>query len=158
MIRERPSVSGKSVLPPGGKTDPLGRAGRRRLMQAVRQSGTDPELLVRRALWRAGLRYRLHRRIGPTTPDLVFVRDKVAVFVDGCFWHGCPDHYTAPKHNAPFWRDKIEKNRDRDTRVTGELRAQGWCVLRFWSCELRDLDRIVKRVSRAVTRPRSILP
>jgi DNA mismatch endonuclease (patch repair protein) len=149
--QRRRRQSGEISSKPGGKTDPLGGAGRRRLMQSVRRTDTAPEMLLRQALWRDGLRYRLHRRIGKTTPDLVFARARVAVFVDGCFWHGCPEHYTAPKHNALFWRTKIEQNRHRDLRGTTALKRDGWRVLRFWSCEIGvDVSRVVRLVRGAV--------
>ena len=121
-------------------------------MRRVARENTAPELRLRRALWRAGLRYRVHRNTAGTTPDIVFVRSRIAVFVDGCFWHGCPDHYVAPKNNADFWRQKIERNQARDRRNEQDLESQNWRVLRFWECEVnRRLDRVVREVSDAVS-------
>lgn len=105
-------------------------------MARVRQKGTDAELSLRRELHARGLRYRLHvplltkpRRVA----DIVFASARVAIFVDGCFWHGCPEHASWPKSNAQFWRDKIETNRARDADTDRRLRASGWRVVRVWS-------------------------
>lgn len=100
-------------------------------MARVRRSGTRAEWALRRSLWAAGLRYRLGMKL-PGSPDLVFVRAHLAVFVDGCFWHGCPDHYRAPVGNAAFWAAKLQANRARDERVDRELAATGWRVERVW--------------------------
>lgn len=107
-------------------------------MARVRQKGTDAETSLRKELHARGLRYRLHvplltkpRRVA----DIVFPSPKVAIFVDGCFWHGCPEHASWPKSNAQFWRDKIETNRARDADTDRRLRAEGWRVVRVWSHE-----------------------
>lgn len=107
-------------------------------MARVRQKGTDAELSLRRELHARGLRYRLQvplltkpRRVA----DIVFPRTRVAVFVDGCFWHGCPEHASWPKSNAQFWRDKIEANRARDADTDRRLSASGWRVIRVWAHE-----------------------
>ena len=97
---------------------------------------TKPEVLLRQALWAEGLRYRLHVRTPVGKPDIVFPRQKVAVFVDGCFWHGCPDHYVRPRTRNEFWADKLIQNYTRDHRQTRELEALGWRVLRFWEHEV----------------------
>jgi DNA mismatch endonuclease (patch repair protein) len=85
-------------------------------------------------------------------PDVVFPRAKVAIFVDGCFWHGCPEHYSAPVNNAEFWRKRLAQNQDRDARDTLRLQAAGWIVLRFWECEIRsDIASVVARVKAAMS-------
>jgi DNA mismatch endonuclease (patch repair protein) len=123
-------------------------------MRAVARADTPPEVILRRALWKLGLRYRLRRRVGPARPDVVFPGPKVAVFVDGCFWHGCPVHYKAPVNNANFWRRRVETNRQRDRRHAEELARGGWHVLRFWECDVqRCLDDVARHVNRAVTGP-----
>ncbi|GAA2810025.1 very short patch repair endonuclease [Crossiella cryophila] len=99
---------------------------------------TQVELALRRALYAAGLRYRVHRR--PVRgvrreADIVFVSARVAVFVDGCFWHGCPEHATWPKRNAEFWRTKIEGNRSRDLDTDTRLAEAGWLAVRVWEHE-----------------------
>lgn len=104
-------------------------------MSQQRRVDTEIELRLRRVLHRAGLRYRVHARPLPgvrRTADIVFPSARVAVFVDGCFWHGCPDHGTTPKSNTEFWREKIRRNveRDRDTRL--QLEAAGWIGLQVW--------------------------
>lgn len=110
----------------------------RRAMQGNRSSDTAPELAVRRLVHAAGLRYRVNARPVPTlrrTADLVFTRRHVAVFIDGCFWHGCPEHHRRPTANAAYWRSKVERNRERDASTDDALRAEGWTVLRFWEHE-----------------------
>ena len=85
-------------------------------------------------------------------PDFVFPRQKLAVFVDGCFWHGCPRHYSVPANNAEFWRRKLEANRARDRLVTRTLRRAGWSVVRVWEHALREEARVAGRVIRALDR------
>lgn len=111
-------------------------AAARTVMQGNRSRDTRPELAVRRAVHRLGLRYRVaHRPLQNLrrSADLVFPRVKVAVFVDGCFWHGCPEHYRAPASHADFWRDKLAANRARDHETMELLRLQDWVALRFWT-------------------------
>ncbi len=110
----------------------------RRRMERQARRDTAPELAVRRALHAMGLRYRVDLSPLPglrSRADIVFTRQRVAAFVDGCFWHGCPDHGTLPKHNAAWWAEKIEANRRRDRRVDDTLRAAGWVVVRIWEHE-----------------------
>src|SRR6266568_5079236 len=96
--------------------DRLTKSQRSRLMSRVRQRGTDLERRLRSALRERGLRYRSNARL-PGTPDIIIRAGKIAVFVDGCFWHGCPLHGTMPKTNRHFWRLKIRRNRERDGEV-----------------------------------------
>jgi len=132
--------------------DVLTSTQRSRCMSRIRSKDTKPELLLRRALWAGGHRYRTNYKL-TGRPDLVFVRSKLAVFVDGCFWHGCPEHYQAPKTSADFWRDKIRKNILRDVEVTEQLQSEGWRVLRFWEHETRtDTEECVARVCECVNR------
>ncbi|WP_084518703.1 very short patch repair endonuclease [Bradyrhizobium sp. th.b2] len=92
------------------------------------------EKAVRAALHAAGFRFRIHLRAPSSrrTIDIAFPKEKIAVFLDGCFWHGCPEHGTWPKSNAAFWREKIERNIARDTETTSALQQSGWLVLRLW--------------------------
>ena len=139
---------------PGGKLDPFAPAERRRVMQAVGRNDTEPEIRLRRFLWSAGLRYCLDRSIAGTRPDLCFIGAKLAIFVDGCFWHGCPDHYSAPVHNSSFWNEKLRKNQARDRRDDRRLAAVGWNVLRYWECEMRqEATRVVQEVVQRVRGP-----
>ncbi|MBR1284057.1 DNA mismatch endonuclease Vsr [Bradyrhizobium sp. AUGA SZCCT0177] len=123
-------------------SDIVSKEKRSSMMAAVRQKGTEPELNLRRALHRAGLRYRLHRRDLPGTPDIVIAPSRVAVFVHGCFWHrhaGCPKT-TTPATRAEFWLDKFEKNVARDRRAQASLRAAGWKVFVVWECEVKSIN------------------
>ncbi|GGU87720.1 very short patch repair endonuclease [Streptomyces litmocidini] len=113
-------------------------AARRRNMQAIRSRDTKPEQIVRRLVHATGLRYRVAARPLPSlrrTADLVFRPAKVAVFIDGCYWHGCPDHYVPPKTNSGYWSDKVARNVARDRDTDQQLAAAGWLVLRFWEHE-----------------------
>ena len=112
--------------------------GARRTMVANRRRDTSPELAVRRLIHRVGLRYRVDYRVDPmvrTRVDIAFTKQRVAVFIDGCFWHRCPEHGTMPKQNADYWRPKLEGNARRDTATNEGLTALGWSVLRFWEHE-----------------------
>ncbi|QEO10722.1 very short patch repair endonuclease [Protaetiibacter larvae] len=107
-------------------------------MQGNRSRDTKPELAVRRAAHALGLRYRVNARPLSSlrrSADLVFRRERVAVFIDGCFWHGCPEHHVASKSRVEYWGPKIEANRRRDADTDKLLRAQGWYPLRAWSHE-----------------------
>ena len=109
---------------------------RRMRHQAARDTG--PELALRRELHRRGLRYRVHRRPVPELrreADVVFPGARVAVFVMGCFWHGCPRHATWPRNNAEWWREKLERNRTRDAETMARLRAEGWLPVIVWEHE-----------------------
>jgi DNA mismatch endonuclease (patch repair protein) len=112
---------------------------RRRIMQANRRRDTRPEMALRSALHRAGLRYRCDFRIdmpaGRVRPDIVFTRKRVAVFVDGCYWHRCPEHGSQPKTNPAYWSQKFERNVARDARNTAWLTDAGWIVVRVWEHE-----------------------
>lgn len=118
-------------------------------MARVRTKNTKPEVTLRRALFAAGIRgWRLHHAV-PGKPDLVFIRARLAVFVDGAFWHGHPDYYRG--QSGPFWDKKIAGNRARDERVNRELDNAGWTVLRLWDFEVeRDLSSCVARVAAAL--------
>lgn len=137
------------------RIQPSSEAASRR-MSNIRQTGTTAEIAIRQELFRRGFRYRVDfkvlakpRRIA----DVVFPRQKIAIFVDGCFWHGCPDHATWPKRNAEFWRQKIEANRLRDTDTNRRLQQLGWTVLRFWEHE--DITHAAYIIERYVTATRA---
>jgi len=122
-------------------------------MQANKGRDTKPELALRSAVHALGLRYRVSaaplqgvRR----TADLVFRRARVAVFLDGCFWHGCPKHHTLAATNARFWADKVRVNRERDRDTDQRLNEAGWTVLRIWEHE--NPERAALKVRRIVTR------
>jgi len=110
-------------------------------MLANRGRDTSPELAVRRRLFKAGLRYRVDFAPlgGRRRADIVFTRKRVAVFIDGCFWHGCPIHATLPKRNDDYWTPKLKRNIERDIETNESLKAAGWQVLRFWEHEDPDV-------------------
>lgn len=121
-------------------------------MQANRRRDTAPELALRSALHRAGFRYRCDSRIdlprGRVRPDIVFTRRRVAVFVDGCFWHCCPEHGSKPSVNQSYWSPKLARNVERDARNTVWLTEAGWTVVRIWEHE--DVASAMERVVAAL--------
>jgi DNA mismatch endonuclease, patch repair protein len=131
--------------------DPWRPEQRRRLMQRVRTKDTAPEVALRQALWAAGIRgWRLHSRSVVGKPDLAWIGRRLAVFVDGAFWHGHPAHYWG--QSGPFWDAKIQRNRERDRAVDKELAGTGWTVIRFWDFEVEnELERCVEDVRAALS-------
>lgn len=120
-------------------------------MLANRGKDTGPELAVRRLLHAQGLRYRVDFRLAPplrARADVVFTRQRIAVFIDGCFWHGCPIHATSPKANSDYWGPKLARNIERDRETAVALAERGWTVLRFWEHEAPAVvaDAIVQAV------------
>ena len=131
--------------------------GRSANMAAIRRRDTRPELALRRALHGRGYRYRKDLRLdldsgARVRPDIVFTARRVAVFVDGCFWHACPKHSNLPVNNRPFWRRKLSTNKKRDLLVIRTLRKTGWTVLRIWEHELtrKNQPRLLRRIHRAL--------
>lgn len=121
---------------------------RSEIMSRVKGKDSTAERALRSALHAAGLRFRLHRRIEGVTVDIVFPRPKVAVFIDGCFWHGCPKHATFPKSNEDYWLPKLKENKARDRRQTARLRRAGWTVIRVWEHDcLPPASRVVARIA-----------
>jgi DNA mismatch endonuclease (patch repair protein) len=107
-------------------------------MVAQRRRDTDCEMTIRRILHKSGLRYRVDAAVTSNQrfrADLVFTRARVAVFIDGCFWHGCPEHASLPARNRSWWERKMKYNRDRDARATRLHELEGWTVFRYWSHE-----------------------
>lgn len=134
-------------------TDVLTPEQRRKNMSRIRGKNTSPEMKLRKMLWESGLRgYRVHYKL-PGKPDIVFTRKKVVVFVDGCFWHKCPVCFRPPETNAEFWNEKLQKNVERDLKVTKELEDLGWTVLRFWEHEVKKTpEDVVARILLALNR------
>lgn len=121
---------------------------RSEIMARVGKKNTAPELALRKILSRMGYRYRLHGRL-PGSPDIVFRQRKKVIFVHGCFWHGHPCRQSnKSKTNVDYWEAKILKNQKRDHRTARKLRREGWGVLTVWECELRNQQRISRRVQR----------
>lgn len=132
-----------------GRTAASGRVSAR--MTRTKPRDTAPELALRRLLHGRGLRYHVDRRVLEGVrrrADLVFTSARVVVFVDGCFWHGCPEHATWPANNAEFWREKIETNRQRDHDTDQRLAAAGWRAIHVWEHE--DPSVAADRIERAI--------
>lgn len=134
---------------------------RSRVMGLVPSSNTVPEIRVRAALHRLGVRFRLDQQIAlqrgrVVRPDLTFRGLKVAVFVDGCFWHGCPAHCRTPKTSREYWTKKISGNARRDLETTERLKTSGWTVIRVWEHE--DPELAARRIQEAISRARSEKP
>lgn len=119
---------------------------RSKIMASIKSKDTKIEKKVRSALWYLGYRYRLHQKV-EGKPDVVFLNKKIAIFCDGCFWHGCPKCYKRPKSNQEYWDSKISKNIKRAIKVNKQLEDEGWTVLRFWAHEINeDLERVIIRI------------
>ncbi|MBB3668521.1 very short patch repair endonuclease [Garicola koreensis] len=133
----------------------------RATMRANRSRDTRPELLVRRELHRRGRRFRVNLRPladdRRRTVDIAFTRLKLVVHIDGCFWHGCPDHFVPPKTNPEYWKQKIARNQQRDLDTDQRLRSAGWTVLRFWEHEapmsvVEGVEAQIRRMETRITR------
>jgi len=121
-------------------------------MRRVRSTDTSPERAVRSLLHRLGYRFRLHRKDLPGTPDMVLPRHRVVVFVHGCFWHrhpGCA-RATTPSSNRAYWQRKFQRTVARDRKVRKRLNALGWKVVVVWECQLKDMDRLERRIKREI--------
>jgi DNA mismatch endonuclease (patch repair protein) len=144
-------------------TDFLAKETRSRVMARIRSQDTSPERTLRSALFSNGLRgWRCHEKRLPGKPDIAFTRWQVAVFVDGCFWHGHPDFFT-PGKSGTYWDAKIARTQERDRLANDALSRAGWTVLRFWDFEVEDdVGRCVQRVAEALrearTRSRAAAP
>ncbi|MFF7263618.1 very short patch repair endonuclease [Streptomyces sp. NPDC008159] len=154
---ENEETGSPAWIPPAGSW--ASSAARRRNMQAIRSRDTAPERLIRQLVHAQGLRYRVAAKPLPglrRTADMVFRPTRVAVFIDGCYWHGCPEHYVPPKTNAGYWSDKVARNMARDRDTDQRLTEAGWTVLRFWEhepavdCAARIATEVKRR--RATTR------
>lgn len=129
-------------------------------MQANSPRDTIPEMTLRLALHHAGLRYRKDVAPEPSLKckaDVVFRKERVCIFVDGCFWHGCPTHFHTPRTNSDWWEEKINDNKRRDTIKRTRLRERGWTVICVWEHEITpsNIHLMVRRIVRSVRRRRS---
>src|SRR2546428_14194967 len=116
-------------------------------MSSIRGKNTKPELTVRRLLWKNGFRYRIHDKNIPGMPDISNKGKKIAIFVDGCFWHGCGRCYKEPATNVKFWRNKIKGNNLRRQKVRKNLLFGGWTVMEFWEHEINmDAEAITRKI------------
>lgn len=127
-------------------TDPVSTQ-RSRTMSRIRGKDTKPEMALRRALHAAGLRYRVHDKSLPGTPDISNKSRKVAIFVDGCFWHGCPQHFKVPKTRSDFWEEKIRRNQEKRREVRASYGAD-WTVVELFECRIKlATDEVVSSIA-----------
>ena len=117
-------------------------------MSRIRSKNTQPELKLRRALWAAGVRYRLHDKLLPGSPDLVFPSRHSVIFVHGCFWHGHKEcsNFRFPKTRSEWWAAKLTRNKERDAEVQAKLESSGWHVMVVWECEVENQERIASLI------------
>lgn len=146
-MSRRKETRTRSVEMTKSKRPPLTRS---QTMARVRGRDTTPELIVRRLLTQLQYRYRLHRTDIPGKPDIAFIGQRKAIYVNGCFWHGheCSRGARAPKANADYWATKIDRNRQRDRTTATQLGQAGWSSLTIWECELRDRNAVRELLSR----------
>jgi len=128
-------------------TDVLTPAQRKLNMSRIRAKNTGPEVKLRKLLFAGGIRgYRIHYNL-PGKPDIVFIKKKVAIFIDGCFWHKCPVCFQEPETRKEFWIKKIQTNIERDKRVNEQLEKDGWTIIRIWEHEIRkEPEVVVKKI------------
>jgi DNA mismatch endonuclease, patch repair protein len=133
-------------------TDVLTREQRTFNMSKIRGKNTGPEVKLRKLLWSQGIRgYRIHYNL-PGKPDLVFTKKKIAIFIDGCFWHKCPVCFQEPKTRKEFWMKKIHSNVERDKKVNEQLKVEGWTVMRFWEHDIRKKpDNVIKKIKKKMS-------
>lgn len=114
-----------------------------KIMSSNKAKNTKPELVVRKFLWENGLKgYRIHPSNIPGKPDIAFISKKIAIFINGCYWHRCPTcNYSIPKSNTEFWKNKFLKNVERDRKKIEELEELGWKVITIWECEIKSFSR-----------------
>lgn len=131
--------------------DKISKKARSKIMAAIKSKDTAVELALRKDLFSLGSRFKIHYKRLCGRPDIVFPEKKIAIFVDGCFWHGCPKHYRAPKTRKFYWLPKIKRNKERDKEANKKLKKEGYSVIRIWEHEIRDrsyrkklLDKIKK--------------
>ena len=124
--------------------DRISKEKRSKIMAAIHSKNTKPELKLRKELWKRNLRYRIH--YGKERIDIAFPSKKLAIFVDGCFWHGCPIHSHIPKSNKSYWIPKLKKNMERDSAKNVRLIKNGWKTLHFWEHDLNDMKSVLVRI------------
>lgn len=129
-------------------TDTFSTRERSQIMARVKGKDTTPELVIRKIIHSLGYRYRLHSSSLPGKPDIVFPSRQKIIFVNGCFWHGhkCKRGKRTPKSNREYWVDKIKRNVDRDKKHIRRLRLLGWMCLVIWECQMKDKDKLTKRI------------
>ena len=124
-----------------------------KVMSSIRAKDTKPEKILRSILWRKGLRgYRLHPKSVPGRPDICYTSKKIAIFVNGCYWHRCPHcNLKLPRSNTKFWQEKFERNKERDNRTERKLEKDGWICITVWECQLEeDPVKIIEEIMSAL--------
>lgn len=123
-------------------------------MSKIRGKNTGPEVKLRKLLWSQGIRgYRTHYNVSGK-PDIVFIKKKIAIFIDGCFWHKCPVCFQEPETRKEFWMKKIQSNVERDKKVNEQLKVEGWTVMRFWEHDIRKKpDAVIKKIKEKMSFP-----
>lgn len=131
--------------------DKLTKAQRHKCMSAIHSRDTKPEIILRKALWHRGIRYRKNYKVLGYQVDIAITKYKIAVFCDGTFWHGRDGDGSQVATNTKFWQNKIRRNKERDLECTILLRDNGWVVIRFWDDEIRkNLDKCVEKIERII--------
>lgn len=125
--------------------DVFSKEKRSKIMSTIKSKNTRPEILLRRTLWKKGYRYRIH--YGKEKIDIAFPSKKVAIFVDGCFWHMCPIHGNVPKSNESYWVPKLEKNIVKAKEKDQRLKNEGWKVIHVWEHDLKEIDHVLKEIT-----------
>lgn len=121
---------------------------RSEIMSRVRNKDSKMEISLRKALWAEGFRYRKNDTNYFGKPDIVLPKYKTVIFIDSCFWHGCPEHYSAPATRKEFWEKKVARNKERDQEVNIHYKKEGWNVIRVWEHELnKGLAKVIDRIS-----------
>jgi DNA mismatch endonuclease (patch repair protein) len=135
-------------------TDVLTHEQRKLNMSRIRAKNTGPEVKLRKLLYTGDIRgYRIHYKL-PGKPDIVFVKKKIAIFIDGCFWHKCPEDFQEPETRKEFWMKKIHSNVERDKKVNEQLRNDGWKVIRIWEHEIKkDPDAVIEKIRNKLSYP-----
>ena len=136
--------------------DKIDRETRSRVMASVRSSGNrSTEMRLRSILMRSKIRgWRIQARELPGKPDFVFENEHLVIFVDGCFWHGCPKCYRRPQSSRKYWDEKVRRNIRRDNRVRAQLRRSGWSVIRIWEHSLTEPEKVIARITAKLTKLR----
>jgi DNA mismatch endonuclease, patch repair protein len=126
-----------------------------KVMSSIRAKNTKPEIALRKALWKNGLQgYRLHWKKVAGRPDIAYPKRKIAIFVNGCYWHRCPHcNPSFPKTNKNFWQKKFQDNAERDQRKNKELKKDGWIVIVVWECQIKDnMNRVIHKIEKIIDR------
>lgn len=129
--------------------DNLTKEKRSKVMASIKGRNTKPEIIVRKLLWSNGHRYRIHNKKVFGIPDISNKNKKIAIFIDGCFWHGCSSCYKEPRTNVAYWRTKIMNNKKRRQEIIKKLRKDGWRILEFWEHRIiKEPETVTKEISR----------